>query len=147
MHAKMLHEPRRMSLVELPDPLPGPGEVVVRVEAGSMCGSDFEGYRGIHPQVTYPRVLGHEFAGTVIGSGDGVRTPATGTRVCGQGGGVCRCCEACRAGRPERGRQRGMTGFTAHGAYAEHISAGEIPMARRVRYVGSTRSSVEDSVP
>ncbi len=81
MKAMMLHEPERMELVELPDPRPRPGEVLVRVEACSVCGSDLEGYHGYHPKMTYPRVMGHEFAGTVAELGEGVTGLPTGSRV------------------------------------------------------------------
>lgn len=118
----MLHGPERMELVELPDPSPGPGEALVRIEACSMCGSDLEAYHGIHPKVTYPRVLGHESAGTVVALGEGVVGVAIGSRVCCTGGAACKECEQCHAGRPERCRNQLSPGFTAHGAYAEYMT-------------------------
>ena len=62
MKAVLLEKPEQMRLVDFPDETPGPGEVVLRVEACSICGSDLEGYHGIHPKVTLPRVMGHEVA-------------------------------------------------------------------------------------
>ena len=66
MKAVILQEPEKLEIVELPDPVAGDDEVLLRIEACSICGSDLEGYHGIHPKLTYPRVMGHEYAGTVV---------------------------------------------------------------------------------
>ncbi|MBI3971208.1 MAG: alcohol dehydrogenase catalytic domain-containing protein [Chloroflexi bacterium] len=137
MKAVMLYGPEQMEVVDLPDPVPGPGEVLVRIEACSMCGSDLEAYHGWHPKVTYPRVLGHESAGTVVALGEGVGEPAVGTRVCCSGGAGCGNCGTCRAGHPQRCPNRRSPGFTAHGAYAEYLSipaAGAIPIPDHVSF-------------
>jgi 2-desacetyl-2-hydroxyethyl bacteriochlorophyllide A dehydrogenase len=137
MKAVMLHGPERMELVRLPDPRPRRGEVLVKVEACSICGSDLEAYHGIHPKVTYPRVLGHETAGTVVELGEGVTGVEVGTRACCSGGAACGTCAECAAGRPERCQQKGSPGFSAHGAYAEYIAipaAGVIPIAAHVTF-------------
>lgn len=139
MKAVMLHEPERMELVELPDSTPGRGQVLLRVEACSICGSDLEAYHGIHPKVTLPRVLGHEFAGTIIDVGDGVDRAILGSRVCCSGGGdpPCGQCPECRAGRPQLCPNRKSPGFSAHGAYAEYIalpSGGTTPIPDHVSF-------------
>ena len=72
MQAVMLWEPEKMELVDLPDETPGPGEVILRVEACSICGSDLEGYHGLHPTMTLPRVMGHEVASRIEALGPGV---------------------------------------------------------------------------
>ena len=51
MRAVMLYEPEKMEIVQLPDPVPGPGEVLLKIEACAVCGSDLEGYHGIHPKI------------------------------------------------------------------------------------------------
>ena len=55
MQAVMLWEPEKMELVDLPDETPGPGEVILRVEACPIFGSDLEGYHGLHPTMTLPK--------------------------------------------------------------------------------------------
>jgi len=121
MKAVMLHEPGKMDLVDLPDRAPGPGEVVVKVEACSICGSDLEGYHGLHPKITFPRVMGHETAGVIEAIGPGVTELQVGDRVAGTGSKACEACAACQAGHPDRCENPGGAGFTADGAYAEKL--------------------------
>ncbi len=122
MKAVMLWEPEKMELVDLPDETPGPGEVVLRVEACSICGSDLEGYHGQHPTMTLPRVMGHEVASRVEALGPGVTDVAVGDRVAGTGRKACGECTCCREGRSDRCEHPLGPGFKAHGAYAERVA-------------------------
>ncbi len=122
MKAVMLYEPGRLEPVELPDPSPRPGEVVLAVEACAVCGSDLEGFHGIHPTMTYPRVMGHEYAGVVVRKGEGVEAPAVGERVTSVGKPACGRCHACERGRFSECVDRKSPGFTGHGAYAEYLA-------------------------
>lgn len=95
MKALRLHAARQLAVHEEPEPVPGPGEVRLRVTAVGLCGSDRHWFLdgGIGgTSVDRPLVLGHEFAG-VIESG-----PRTGERVAGDPAVPCRRCERCRAG-------------------------------------------------
>jgi 2-desacetyl-2-hydroxyethyl bacteriochlorophyllide A dehydrogenase len=121
MKAIMLSEPRQIGVVDLPDEQPGPGEVTLRIESCSVCGSDLEGFHGIHPKMTFPRVMGHEVGSVVKAVGDGVGL-SVGDRVAGTGRKACRSCEPCRNGRPAECANPGGPGFTAHGAYAESMT-------------------------
>ena len=122
MKVVMLREPEHFELIDLPDPEPRTGEVLLRIEACSVCGSDLEGYHGIHPKMTFPRVMGHEYAGTVIGHGEGVETPKIGTRVASVGNVGCGTCVECKAGRYSDCEGKLSPGFTTHGAYAEYLA-------------------------
>jgi L-iditol 2-dehydrogenase len=122
MQAVMLHEPGRIELIEISEEDPGPGEVKLRIEACSVCGSDLEGYHGQHPKMTFPRVMGHEVASVVEAVGEGVTSVSVGDRVSGTGRKACRSCEACRNNRPAECANLGGPGFTAHGAYAESMT-------------------------
>jgi len=123
MRAVMLWEPERMELVDLPLRRLGQGEALLKVEACSICGSDLEGYHGLHPKMTYPRVMGHEVASTVVEIGPGVTSLSPGDRVAGTGGRACGQCSACQAGRNDECLSPLSPGFTAHGAYAEYLIA------------------------
>jgi threonine dehydrogenase-like Zn-dependent dehydrogenase len=61
-----------MSVEELPDPEPAPGEVLLEPEAAGICGSDLERYLGVQANLTPPLVMGHELAGRVVALGQGV---------------------------------------------------------------------------
>jgi threonine dehydrogenase-like Zn-dependent dehydrogenase len=119
--AIMLWKPEQMERVDLPLRPLGPGEVRLKVEACSICGSDLEGYHGLHPTMTLPRVMGHEVASTVAEAGPGVTSLSVGDRVAGIGGVSCGECPACKEGRTDHCEAPQSPGFTAQGAYAEYL--------------------------
>jgi 2-desacetyl-2-hydroxyethyl bacteriochlorophyllide A dehydrogenase len=100
MQAARLLEPGRIELVDIPRPRPGAGEVLVEVAATSLCGSDLSAYRGLHPRIRPPAVLGHEFAGTVAEIGAEVENVAVGMRVCVEPNLACGSCRYCLRGQP-----------------------------------------------
>ena len=83
MRAVIYHGPRDIRLEECPIPLPGPGEVVVKIGAALTCGTDFKAYRQGHRVLLgdYPSPFGHELAGTVSALGQGVKNIKEGDRV------------------------------------------------------------------
>jgi L-iditol 2-dehydrogenase len=99
MRALVSDGPGLVGLRELPEPEPGPGEVVVRVEATLTCGTDLKLVRRGHPKVPFPTVLGHEFCGRIARVGEGVEF-AVGERVTSAVTGACGECRDCREGRP-----------------------------------------------
>ena len=121
MKAVLLKEPERLEVIELPDESPGPGEVSLRIEACSICGSDLEGFHGRHPKMSFPLVMGHEVASVVHEVGEDVLSVKVGDRVAGTGQKACRNCDRCRSSQPSRCIRPGGPGFTAHGAYAERM--------------------------
>ncbi|HQR45794.1 MAG TPA: alcohol dehydrogenase catalytic domain-containing protein [Thermoanaerobaculia bacterium] len=86
------------SLVERPDPVPGPGEIVVAVKAALTCGTDLKLLRRGHPKVPFPVTLGHEMAGVVEAAGAEVPF-APGDRVTSAVTAPCGACAPCRDGR------------------------------------------------
>lgn len=82
-----------------PAPRPLPGTVVVRSASVGLCGSDLLAYRGKHPRMVPPLVLGHEFAGTVEAVADDVDRFAPGDRVAVNPVVACGACPPCREGR------------------------------------------------
>ncbi len=121
MKAVLLKEPEQLEVIELPDESPGPGEVSLRIEACSICGSDLEGFHGRHPKMSFPRVMGHEVASVVQDVGEGVHSFKVGDRVAGTGQKACRDCDRCRSCQLSRCLRPRGPGFTAHGAYAERM--------------------------
>lgn len=103
MKAARLHGPGDLRLEEIPSSEPQVGEVLIRVRAVGICGSDVHYYQdgGIGDRrVTEPHVLGHEFAGQVVGLGPGVGGPPVGTRVAVDPAIPCGRCEFCLEGNP-----------------------------------------------
>ena len=98
--AALVSEPNAIEVVDVPDPSPKLGHVVVQVRATSICGSDLNGFRGINPRNRLPNILGHEIAGTIVSVGADVRTIMVGERVVIEPNVCCRRCEWCRAGLP-----------------------------------------------
>ena len=99
MRALVCERAGHVALKEVPEPEPGPGEVVVRVEATLTCGTDLKLIRRGHPKVAFPTVLGHEACGLVARVGDGAPF-AVGERVASGVTGPCGRCDECRSGRP-----------------------------------------------
>lgn len=81
MKALIFDGPHQLRLDELPEPIPGPGEVKLRVRACGICGSDVHGYTGESGRRTAGQVMGHEFAGEVTEVGAGVEGWGPGARV------------------------------------------------------------------
>lgn len=116
----------------LRDPEPLPNEVVVRVRACGVCGSDThcyetddEGYIIFSGPVSLPVVPGHEYTGEVVAVGSAVRTLREGDLVAAEGMLNCGVCEACRVGKPNQCPHLEMVGFSSPGAYAEYITVEE----------------------
>ena len=82
----------------MPHPAPRAGEVLIKVLRVGVCGSDPTIYRGRHPYVTFPVVMGHEFSGTIAALGDGVHSLGVGERVTVIPHLVCGECAQCQAG-------------------------------------------------
>lgn len=114
-----------VELREAPVPEPGFGEVLLRVGAAAVCGSDLAMYRGTfdHP-MRVPVILGHEFAGTVEKLGPGVDGVCIGDRVaCETAARVCGRCTYCRTGAYNMCPERKGFGYGVDGAFAEFVAA------------------------
>lgn len=115
MKALQVIGPGQVQVVQMQEPRPEPGEVVLRVDMVGMCGSDLNTYLGKNPMVSYPRVLGHEIASTVVdGSLVGHRVTVSPYTACGQ-------CASCRRGRSNACQHNQTFGVQRDGAMTEYI--------------------------
>lgn len=105
-------------IIEIPEPLKQAGEVLLKVEMVGLCGTDLNSFRGRNPLVTYPRVLGHEIAATVI---EGTADLPAGTTVTVSPYTSCGICPACRRGRENACRSNQTFGVQRDGAITERI--------------------------
>jgi L-iditol 2-dehydrogenase len=123
---------RRLEIREVPDPTPGPGEVILEIRASGMCGSDLKYYRaadgaasmGLGRRSEGPVIAGHEPCGIVAALGPGVSSPVAriGARVMNHHYAGCGCCSPCRSGWTQM-CDDGSTTFGANGdgAHAKYM--------------------------
>lgn len=118
--AAVLEAPRRLALRARPKPVPGPGEVLVRVAATAICHTDLEIYTGRHPGVRYPVVMGHEATGVVDAVGPDVARVEVGQRVVINPIIACGACDCCARGQENLCRRAGLMGRELDGSLVEH---------------------------
>jgi L-iditol 2-dehydrogenase len=126
MKALLLSEYKTMQLVDLPSPEPAPGEIVVRVAACGICGSDVHGYDGSTGRRIPPLVMGHEAAGVVARVGEAVDNFREGDRVTFDSTIYCGECASCRGGMVNLCDRREVLGvscgqYRRNGAFAEFV--------------------------
>jgi acryloyl-coenzyme A reductase len=127
---------------DLEPPRPGPGEVLVKVEAAGVCYRDFLNYRGLMPRTVYPTVMGHEFAGTVAEVGEGVEDLVSGDRVTGLPYRTCGACAYCLSGRENLCRNRRQLGEEVAGTWAEYTVASRRDLVKVPRAVSPADASI-----
>ena len=121
MQATRLFQTGDLRLVTIADPAPAPGEVLVRIEAAGICGTDRHLYRGEFP-CTPPVTLGHEFSGLVTALGAGVTGLAIGTRVTCDPNIACGTCPQCLRGRVNLCERLSAIGIHRDGGFAEQVA-------------------------
>src|SRR5438309_2437284 len=112
MKALLLSKYRHLELADLPVPEPGPSEVLVRVAACGICGSDVHGYDGASGRRIPPIVMGHEAAGTVVAAGSAVTHTREGDRVTFDSTIYCGVCEYCQRGEMNLCNHRQVLGVS-----------------------------------
>jgi L-iditol 2-dehydrogenase len=127
MKALLLTEYKSLEVVDFPKPEVAPHEVLVRVGACGICGSDVHGYDGSTGRRIPPLVMGHEAAGVIEEVGAEVRGFEPGDRVTFDSTVYCGTCEYCRAGRVNLCNNRQVLGvscgeYRRHGAFAEFVA-------------------------
>jgi alcohol dehydrogenase len=116
MKALVYTNPLEVTFRDEPDPALAAGEVVLKIDAVGICGSDMHAYHGHDPRRNPPLILGHELAGTVVaGPFLGKRFTANPLITCGH-------CEYCVQGRNNLCANRTMVGMTRPGAFAQLMS-------------------------
>ena len=106
-------------------PEPGRGEVLLKVIATSVCGTDIHLYDWNHwaaSRVHPPRIMGHELCGEVVAHGEGVTAPAIGTRVAMESHIVCHHCIQCRTGNANVCANTKIIGVDVDGGFATHVA-------------------------
>jgi (R,R)-butanediol dehydrogenase / meso-butanediol dehydrogenase / diacetyl reductase len=131
MRAAVYHGPRDIRVETVPRPRPEPGEVLVRVHANGICGTDASEYAGAqmypighrHPLTGHegPLIPGHEFAGRIEEIGDGVEGFSRGEPIVTGSALWCGACAQCKAGRTSICAQYATVGLHRDGGLAEFV--------------------------
>jgi L-iditol 2-dehydrogenase len=126
MKALLLSEYHRLEIADFPVPLPAPREVLVRVAACGICGSDVHGYDGSSGRRIPPIVMGHEAAGTIVALGSGITNFNENERVTFDSTVFCGVCAFCQRGDVNLCNRREVLGvscgdYRRPGAFAEYI--------------------------
>ena len=124
MNALTLTAAGHALITERPEPVSAPGHLLLKVDMVGLCGTDLNSFRGRNPLVTYPRVLGHEIAATVL---DGNAYTPAGTRVAVSPYTSCGHCPSCRRGRENACRDNQTFGVQRDGALTQFLS---VPAAK-----------------
>jgi L-iditol 2-dehydrogenase len=127
LKALLLSQYKQLQIADLPEPSPRKEEVLVRVAACGICGSDVHGYDGSSGRRIPPIVMGHEAAGTIAALGDGVSDFSVGDRVTFDSTIFCGACANCRRGDVNLCDHREVLGvscaeFRRPGAFAEYVA-------------------------
>ena len=144
MAAAVYRSPGVITVEERPVPRPGPDQVVVRVHACGICGSDIHQLRdgwGFKPGA----VAGHEWSGTIAAVGDAVTGWSVGELVVGGASPRCGTCRRCREGKPSQCENRNAMMSDHHdGAFAEYIVAGTAGVLRLPEGLSPRRAALAE---
>src|SRR6185312_32319 len=120
MQAARLNAIGAMRIESVPQPVPGPGELLVRLAATGICGSDRHMFRGEYP-TALPVTLGHEVCGIVEARGEGAGRIPIGAKITGDPNIACGHCPACRMGRPNLCHNLTAIGVFRDGGFADYL--------------------------
>ena len=126
MKAVRIVKPNDLQIVDVEKPrIDQKNNVLVKMTAAGICGSDVGIYHGTNAAATYPRIIGHEIVGVVVEIGDGCAKVKIGDRVIIDQVTACGTCYACRKGRPNVCGNLRVRGVHIDGGYREYIAVNE----------------------
>jgi threonine dehydrogenase-like Zn-dependent dehydrogenase len=121
--AVVVLEPGKATLADIPEPTRGPDEALLQIKMIGLCGTDLNTFRGKNPLVTFPRVLGHEVAATILHAGSALANGLReGTAVTLAPYTACGKCASCLRGRPNACSSNQTLGVQRDGALTERIA-------------------------
>jgi D-arabinitol dehydrogenase (NADP+) len=124
MKVAQIERPYQAHVTTAAEPIPGPDDVLIRVKAAGICGTDLHIYKGEY-EATYPLIPGHEFSGEVAAVGANVRNFRVGDRVTADPNIPCNRCLYCQRNEPNQCKNLSAIGVTQNGGFAEYVLAPE----------------------
>ncbi|SFI78982.1 hypothetical protein/L-gulonate 5-dehydrogenase [Thermoflavimicrobium dichotomicum] len=121
MLAAVMEKPFSIHFKEVARPQVGPHDVLVRIKAAGICGSDVHFYDGSNPYANYPQIFGHELSGIIEEVGSQVKERKVGERVVVEPAIPCGRCYPCRVGKPNACGNIDMIGSVRPGGFAEFL--------------------------
>jgi L-iditol 2-dehydrogenase len=151
MLAAILRDIGNLVLEEVPKPMPGPTDAVIKVRVTGICGTDHKAVRGRRHNVKFPIILGHENSGIVDSVGSAVKNFAPGDEVVIAPIGGCGACKWCRLGKVhfcEQGYTTGGEGAPTvlPGGFAEYMLAPEALLYRKPAAVSFEAAALTEPV-
>lgn len=130
MKALVMREYKHLSYEDVETPVPGKGQVLIRLKACSVCGSDVHGFDGSTGRRRPPVIMGHEASGQIVACGEGVKAHKPGDRVTFDSTEYCNECAMCKAGKVNLCASRKVLGVSCEeynrpGCFAEYITLPE----------------------
>lgn len=126
MKAVQVTKPGELQIADVEIPkLENSSHVLIRIKAAGICGSDISIFRGTSPVATYPRVIGHEFAGEVVQIGSDVSSVSMGDHVVVNPVMECGTCPVCKRGRGNVCANLQVIGVHKDGGFREYVSVPE----------------------
>ena len=144
MRAVIWNGPRQMEIRDVPVPEPKAGEVLVKVHSVGICGSELSGFLGESSIRVPPLIMGHEFSGIVVQSGEPIAHFKEGDGVVVNPILTCGECYYCRRGLQNLCQHRQIVGVHTSGAYAEFVTVPEtncLPVSKRYHFVARIKLS------
>lgn len=149
MRAAVFLGPSQMELRDVPRPEAGAGEVLIKVAACAVCGTDLRIFSGGKTRgVVPPRVLGHEISGTIVALGKGAdqfTALREGQRVTMPPGIPCLACRFCNTGNENLCKNRPALGYSYDGGFAQYMVVPAVAVARGLLYPVSDRLTDTDA--
>jgi 2-desacetyl-2-hydroxyethyl bacteriochlorophyllide A dehydrogenase len=124
MKAARIEQPGQATVISIAEPAPGADDVLIRVRAAGICGTDLHIFKGEY-EATYPIIPGHEFSGEVAAVGANVRNFRVGDRVTTDPNIPCNRCSSCQRNEPNQCKNLQAIGVTRSGGFAEYVLAPE----------------------
>jgi L-iditol 2-dehydrogenase len=151
LKALVYTKPYCFEYCDFPEPKVGADDVLVRVRACGICGSDVQGSTGKTGRRIPPLIMGHEAAGVVDSIGKNVKDLEKGDRVCFDSTVYCNRCEQCQAGFYNRCENRQVLGvstpdFKRHGAFAEYVAVPSWIVSKIPEHLSFTHAALLEPV-